>query len=236
MNDRTTKQALITGASSGIGKATALAFAAAGINLALVSRESENLEAVAATAREFGVKAQAYPLDLAKIEQVQSGISAIAAQFGPVDILVNSAGMGYTGSLTETPLTDWQNVLDLNLTSVWQCILGILPGMRDRRSGIIINVSCRLPNWGAYSVSKFGLMALSKTLAAEERARGIRVTAICPGSVNTPMWDTESVQADFDRTAMLTPEIVAQSILHAVQLPASAVIEEITLMSNAGVL
>ncbi len=241
MNDRTTKQALITGASSGIGKATALAFAAVGINLALVSRESENLEAVAAAAREFGVKAEAYPLDLAKIEQVQSGISAIAAQFGAVDILVNSAGMGYTGSLTETPLADWQKVLDLNLTSVWQCILGILPGMRDRRSGIIINVSSiagtqTFPNWGAYCVSKFGLMALSKTLAAEERAGGIRVTAICPGSVNTPMWDTESVQADFDRSAMLTPEIVAQSILHAVQLPANAVIEEITLMSNAGVL
>ena len=241
MNDRTTKQALITGASSGIGKATALAFAKAGINLALVSRKSENLEAVATAAREFGVKAEAYPLDLAKIEQVQSGISAIASQFGPVDILVNSAGMGYTGSLTETSLTDWQNVIDLNLTSVWQCILGILPGMRDRKSGIIINVSSIagsqvFPNWGAYCVSKFGLMALSKTLAAEERAGGIRVTAICPGSVNTPMWDTESVQADFDRTAMLTPEIVAQSILHAIQLPASAVVEEITLMSNAGVL
>ena len=241
MNDRTTKQALITGASSGIGKATALAFAKAGINLALVSRESENLEAVAAAAREVGVKAEAYPLDLAKIEGVQSSIRAIAAQFGTVDILVNSAGMGYTGSLTETALADWQKVLDLNLTSVWQCILGILPGMRDRKSGIIINVSSIagsqvFPNWGLYCVSKFGLMALSKTLAAEERAHGIRVTAICPGSVNTPMWDTDTVQADFDRTAMLTPEIVAQSILHAVQLPTSAVIEEITLMSNAGVL
>ena len=238
MNHPTTKQALITGASSGIGKATALAFAAEGINLALVSRESENLEAVAAAAREVGVKAEAYPLDLAKIEQVQSSISAIAAQLGAVDILVNSAGMGYTGSLTETSLADWQNVLDLNLTSVWQCILGVLPSMRDRGSGIIINVSSiagiqTFPNWGAYCVSKFGLMALSKTLAAEERARGIRVTAICPGSVNTPMWDTETVQSDFDRSAMLTPEIVAQSILHAVQFPASAVIEEITLMSNA---
>ncbi|WP_373533877.1 SDR family oxidoreductase [Microcoleus sp.] len=241
MNDRTTKQALITGASSGIGKATALAFAAEGINLALVSRESEKLEAVAAAAREVGVKAEAYPLDLAKIEQVQSGISAIASQFGPVDILVNSAGMGYTGSLTETSLADWQSVLDLNLTSVWQCILGVLPSMRDRGSGIIINVSSiagsqTFPNWGPYCVSKFGLMALSKTLAAEERSRGIRVTVVCPGSVNTPMWDTNTVQADFDRTAMLTPEIVAQSILHAVQLPASAVIEEITIMSNAGVL
>jgi len=241
MNHSTTKQALITGASIGIGKATALAFAACGINLALVSRESENLEAVAAAAREVGVKAEAYPLDLAKIEQVQSSISAIAAQLGAVDILVNSAGMGYTGSLAQTSLADWQNVLDLNLTSVWQCILGVLPSMRDRGSGIIINVSSiagiqTFPNWGPYCVSKFGLMALSKTLAAEERARGIRVTAICPGSVNTPMWDTDTVHADFDRSAMLTPEIVAQSILHAVQLPPSAVIEEITLMSNAGVL
>ena len=241
MNHPTTKQALITGASSGIGKATALAFAAEGINLALVSRESENLEAVAAAAREVGVKAEAYPLDLAKIEQVQSSISAIAAQLGAVDILVNSAGMGYTGSLAETSLADWQNVLDLNLTSVWQCILGVLPSMRDRGSGIIINVSSIagiqiFPNWGPYCVSKFGLMALSKTLAAEERARGIRVTAICPGPVNTPLWDTDTVQADFDRSAMLTPEIVAQSILHAVQLPASAVIEEITLMPNAGIL
>ena len=175
MNHPTTKQALITGASSGIGKATALAFAAEGINLALVSRESENLEAVAAAAREVGVKAETYPLDLAKIEQVQSSISAIAAQLGAVDILVNSAGMGYTGSLTETSLADWQNVLDLNLTSVWQCILGVLPSMRDRGSGIIINVSSiagiqTFPNWGPYCVSKFGLMALSKTLAAEERA------------------------------------------------------------------
>jgi short-subunit dehydrogenase len=241
MDYPTAKQALITGASSGIGKATALAFAKAGINLGLVSRGSEKLAAVAAAARELGVKAEAYPLDLAKIDRVQSDISAIAAQFGEVDILVNSAGMGYTGSLTETSLADWQRVLDLNLTSVWQCIQGVLPSMRDRGSGIIINVSSIagsqvFPNWGAYCVSKFGLMALSKTLAAEERARGIRVTAICPGSVNTPLWDTDTVQANFDRTAMLTPEMVADSILHAVQFPANAVVEEITLVSNAGVL
>lgn len=241
MNYPTGKQALITGASSGIGKATALAFAKAGIDLALVSRGSEKLAAVAAAARELGVKAEAYPLDLAKIDRVQSDISAIAAQFGDVDILVNSAGMGYTGSLGETSLADWQRVLDLNLTSVWQCIQGVLPSMRDRGSGIIINVSSIagsqvFPNWGAYCVSKFGLMAMSKTLAAEERACGIRVTAICPGSVNTPLWDTDTVQADFDRTAMLTPEMVADSILHAVQFPASAVVEEITLVSNAGVL
>jgi short-subunit dehydrogenase len=240
MNHPKNKQALITGASSGIGKATALIFAKAGINLALVSRSPEKLEAVAVAARLTGVKAEAYPLDLAKLDQVRSGISAIAAEFGPIDILVNNAGMGYTGNLADIPLGDWQQVFDLNVTSVLQCIQGILPGMRDR-GGTIINVvsiagSQVFPNWGAYCASKFALLALSKTLAIEERQHGIRVTAICPGSVNTPIWDTETVQANFDRAAMLTPEIVAESILHTVQLPSSAVIEELTLMSHAGVL
>jgi short-subunit dehydrogenase len=130
-------------------------------------------------------------------------------------------------------------VLDLNLTSVFQCIQGVLPGMRERASGTIVNVVSIagqqvFPNWGAYCVSKFGLMALSKALAAEERQNGIRVTAICPGSVNTPLWDTETVQADFDRSAMLTPEIVAESILQIVMLPQQAVIEELTLMPHGG--
>jgi len=235
----TEKRALITGASSGIGEATALAFAKAGIHVALVSRSQAKLEAVAEQARKAEVKAQAYPLDLSQIEQVKSGIKAIAADFGPIDILVNSAGMGYTNSMLNTPLADWQRVIDLNLTSVFQCIQGILPLMRDRSQGTIINVVSIagkqvFSDWGVYSVSKFGLMALSKALAVEERNHGIRVTAICPGSVNTPIWDTESVQADFDRSAMLTPEIVAQSILYTALAPSSAVIEELTLMPSAG--
>jgi NADP-dependent 3-hydroxy acid dehydrogenase YdfG len=239
VNSATEKVALITGASSGIGEATAKAFASAGIHLALVSRSQEKLDGVVRAASEAGVKAKAYALDLAEVEQVREKIGAIAADFGPIDILVNNAGMGYTSTVMETPLADWQRVIDLNLTSAFGCIQGILPMMRDRRSGTIINVVSiagkqTFPGWGAYCVSKFGLMALSKTLAAEERAHGIRVTAICPGSVNTPIWDTETVQADFDRAAMLTPEIVAQWILHAALLPESAVIEELTLMPNAG--
>ena len=234
-------RAIITGASSGIGKATALAFAKAGLDLALVSRSPEKLESVAAVARETGVKAKVYPLDLAQISQVKEKMSAIAADFGPIDILVNNAGMGYTGTLSETPLSDWLQVMNINLTSVFQCILGILPTMRDRGKGTIINVASvagkePFPNWGAYSVSKAGLIALSKTLAAEERTHGIRVTAICPGAVNTELWDTETVHLDFDRSAMLTPEIVAQSILHTALLPDQAVVEELILMPNAGVL
>jgi NADP-dependent 3-hydroxy acid dehydrogenase YdfG len=174
-----------------------------------------------------------------QVEQVREKIAAIATSLSPIDILVNNAGMGYTGALADMPLADWQRVLTLNLTSVFQCIQGILPTMRARQQGTIINVSSIagqqvFPEWGAYCVSKFGLVALSKTLAAEERQHGIRVVTISPGSVNTPIWDTDTVHADFDRASMLTPETVAQSILYTALLPQEAVVEELTLMPNAG--
>jgi short-subunit dehydrogenase len=242
MNYKSSKnRAAITGASSGIGKATALAFARAGIDVALVSRSREKLQAVVKEAQALGVQAKAYVVDLAKVENVRTEMEAIAADFAPIDILVNNAGMGYTGTLDETPLGDWQKVLDLNLTSVFQAIVGILPSMRDRGKGTIVNVASiagktPFPGWGAYSVSKAGLIALSKTLAAEERPNGIRVVTFSPGAVNTPIWDTETVSADLDRAAMLTPEIVAQSILHTALLPDGAVIEEMTLMPSGGAL
>lgn len=233
------RYALITGASSGIGKATALTFARAGIHLVLVSRDQVKLQEVASLAADFGVNVKIHCLDLAQVDQVQGVIAAIVAGFGPVSILVNCAGMGYTGSLAQTSLTDWQQVLNLNLTSVFQCIQGVLPTMRQHQQGTIINVtsvagSQVFPEWGAYCVSKFGLTALSKTLAVEERANGIRVVMIAPGAVNTGIWDTNSVQADFDRALMLTPEMVADSILHAALLPAQAVIEELKIMPNVG--
>ena len=239
MSSSVNRRALITGASSGIGKATALAFAKVGIDLALVSRSQDKLETVAKEAKEAGVEAQAYAVDLAQTSQVRDKIKAIATEFGPIEIMVNNAGIGYTAPLSETPLADWQQVIDINLTSPFECIQAILPTMRDRGSGTILNVISIggkqiFPHWGAYCASKFGLMALTKTLAAEERANGIRVTALCPGSVNTSLWDTKTVRADFDRNAMLTPEIVAESILHAATVPNIGVVEELTIMPNIG--
>jgi NADP-dependent 3-hydroxy acid dehydrogenase YdfG len=232
-------RALITGASSGIGRATALQFAKAGIHLALVSRSKDKLDALATEVRELGVEASVYPLDLALVDQVKDAIGAIATDFGAIDILVNNAGIGYTGDLLTTSLADWQQVMNLNLTSILQCIQGVLPGMRERHQGTIINIASvagyhAFPGWGAYNVSKAGLIALSKTLAAEERANGIRVTIISPGAVNTPIWDTETVQADFDRSRMLTPDVIAQTILHVALLPSHAVVEEMTVMPSAG--
>ncbi|MCA2720218.1 MULTISPECIES: SDR family oxidoreductase [Microcystis] len=235
------QRALITGASSGIGKETALAFAKAGINLVLIGRNQQKLATVAAMAADLGVSAQAYPLDLADISEVATRIAKIAQESGPIDILINNAGMGYTNPLADTPLSDWQRVIDLNLTSVYQCVQGILPAMRQQGGGTIINVSSIaadnfFPDWGAYSVSKAGLVAFSRILAIEERANAIRVTIITPGAVNTPIWDSDSVKADFDRSAMLTPDIIAQAILQAVLLPKQAVVETMTIMPSAGAL
>ncbi|MBD2090566.1 SDR family oxidoreductase [Microcoleus sp. FACHB-1515] len=229
---------LITGAGSGIGHATAIAFAQAGFHLVLVGRSIAKLEAVAAKAQSFGVTAQAVSIDLAEVETVKAKLQAIDA---PIDVLINNAGMGYTNTLLDTSLEDWQQVMTLNLTSVFQCIQAFLPQMRDRKRGTIVNIASiaaanAFPGWGAYSVSKAALVALSKTLAVEERSHGIRVVSISPGSVNTPIWDTDTVQADFDRAQMLTPEMVAQTILHTVLLPAQAVIEDLTIAPSAGAL
>lgn len=230
--------ALITGASSGIGKATAMAFAEAGIDLALVSRSQAGLESVAAAVAHTKVSVKLYPLDLSIVDQVGPAIGQIAEERS-VDFLVNSAGIAYTGDLLTTSLRDWQQVLDLNLTSVFQCIQAVLPAMRRCQRGTIINVASiaarnAFPGWGAYSVSKAGLVSLSKVLAVEERSHGIRVVVITPGAVDTPLWET--IQEDFDRTQMLTPDIVAQSILHTALLPPQAVVDELIVMPSAGAL
>ncbi|MGD1904300.1 MAG: SDR family oxidoreductase [Geitlerinemataceae cyanobacterium] len=239
MSDFNGKYALVTGASSGIGRAIALVLAKAGADLILVSRSMDKLEKVAEEVRACGVSAHIYAIDLADVANVREKVAAIGDRH-PIDILVNNAGMGYTGNLDDMPLESWQTIMDLNVTSVFQCVQALLPGLRERNGAIVNVVSVAgqqvFPGWVGYCTSKFALMALSRGIAAEERANGIRVTAICPGSVNTPIWDTDTVDADFDRNAMLTPETVAEAVLGVLSLPDSAVVEELTLMPSAGVL
>lgn len=240
MNSLGAKRATITGANSGIGRETAIAFANAGVEVALVGRNRDKLEAVRA---EIGslVRAKVYTIDLAQLDGVETAMAEAAADFGGVDILVNNAGMGYTNPLSETSLADWQRVIDLNLTSVFLCIKALLPGMRSQGKGTIINVASvaaeqSFPGWGCYSASKAALAALSRILAAEEKANGIRAVTISPGAVNTPLWDTETVKIDLDRQTMLSPQVVAQSIVHAALLPDGAAVEAMTLMPSTGAL
>ncbi|MGA1262275.1 MAG: SDR family oxidoreductase [Prochlorothrix sp.] len=247
MTSPTQKHALITGASRGIGRSTALAFAQAGIDLVLVGRSQGELASVAELAQhaaqqaQTSIQVQVAALDLVDLPQVKPRIAQLCDQYGPIDILVNNAGMGYTGPLGDMPLEDWQQVLNLNLTSVFLCIQGALPTLRSRDYSTIINISSiaahqAFPDWGAYSVSKAGLVALSQAIAVEERCHGVRVTVVTPGATNTGLWDTETVQADFDRGQMLHPDTIARSILHVALAPAGSVVESVVVTPSAGAL
>lgn len=233
----TGKKAIVTGASSGIGKEVALRLIQAGAQVSLVSRNPDRLF----TELPEGSNAKAYAIDLGGITKVSEQNQAIITEQGGIDILINNAGVAYIGELIDMPLEEWQKLLDLNLTSVFQCLQAVLPTMRSQKSGTIVNVASiaakqGFPNWGAYCASKFAVLGLTQALAAEEQPHGIKVMSICPGSVNTPLWDTlgDKVPPSFNRAAMLSSATVADSIMTLVNLPTDAIINDLVLMPNAG--
>lgn len=238
------KRAIVTGASRGIGNAVAIALLRAGVSVALLSRQATAAAQVLETeAIAHGTKVVGIPTDLLAFDRIEAQVAAAIAALEGTDILINNAGAVLVADVANTSLSDWQRLLDLNLTSAFLCARAVLPTLRSQGSGTILNVASiaakqGFPGWGAYSASKFGLLGLTQSLAAEERARGIRVMAICPGAVSTALWDDlpPETAAQFDRTLMLTPEIVAQAILSLLALPPEAVVTEFTLMSRAGVL
>jgi NAD(P)-dependent dehydrogenase (short-subunit alcohol dehydrogenase family) len=230
------KRVIVTGASSGIGKEVALRLLQSGAQVSLVSRNPDRiLHELPA-----GSNAKGYAIDLGDISQVSAKIQAIVADMGGVDILINNAGMAYIGELIDMPLTEWQKLFDLNLTSIFQCLQATLPTMRSQKSGKVINVASiaakqGFPNWGAYCASKFALLGLTQALMLEEQPHGIKVMSICPGSVDTPLWDTlgDKVPPSFNRAAMLSPATVADAIMTLVNLPADAMINDFVIMPNA---
>jgi len=154
-------------------------------------------------------------------------------------VVVNNAGAAYTGSLAAMPLEQWQWLLQLNLTSVFQVCQAVLPGLRQRGGGHIINVSSHaarnaFPDWGAYCAGKAALASLSRCLAEEERSHGVRICTLTLGSVNTPLWDSETVVSSFDRRAMLPADQAAEALLVLAQQPPTQVVEDLTLMPTAG--
>jgi NADP-dependent 3-hydroxy acid dehydrogenase YdfG len=231
------KKAIVTGASSGIGKEVALRLLQAGAEVSLVSRHPDQI----LSELPVGSKAKGYAIDLGDITQVSTKIQAIVAEMGGVDILINNAGMAYIGEVIDMPLTEWQKLFDLNLTSIFQCLQATLPTMRSQKSGTIINVASiaakqGFPNWAAYCASKFALLGLTQAVAAEEQPHGIKVMSICPGSVDTALWDTlgDKVPPSFNRAAMLRPATVAEAIMTLVNLPADAMINDYVIMPDGG--
>lgn len=230
---------VLTGASGGIGQATAQQLATAGFTLALVGRSTVGLEQALEQVHKVGGRAATFVQDLTQYDQLPDLVQRITTELGPITGLVNNAGIVQVSSLATTSLTDWERVIATNLTAVFALTQQIIPHLKAHGEGVIVNLASvaglqTFPEWGAYCASKFGLVALSRTLAQELKPFGIRVMTLCPGAVDTDLWET--FESSFDRTKMLSPESVAQLVTLAFTLPPTAVLEEVRLMPSAGTL
>lgn len=233
------KVAIVTGASKGIGKAIAVALADAGAKIVLAARTPQTVEDVAAELRETGANATAVPTDVTDIDAVQNLVQRTLETYQNLDILINNAGSGKFGTVTDFDPSDWDNVINSNLKGVYLCAKYALPHLLAQGGGQIINVlsiaaKVAFPASSAYCAAKAGALALTKVLAAEVRDQNIRVTAVLPGSVETPFWDDIPQHPDFEK--MLKPEHVANAVLSVCQQPVGMVTEEIVVMPPLGIL
>jgi 3-oxoacyl-[acyl-carrier protein] reductase len=194
MFDLTGKVALVTGASQGIGRTTALALSRAGARVALAARNAEKLSAIEAEIASAGAEALAIPMDVADADQVKSGFKRAMEKFGRLDILVNNAAVTRDGLAIRMKLDDWDAVLRTNLTGAHLCAQQALGVMLRQRSGRIINVTSVVAETGNagqsnYVAAKAGLIGLTRALAVEVASRGITVNAVAPGFIVSPMTD-----------------------------------------------
>ena len=230
--------ALITGASRGIGRRTAELLAQQGWNLLLTARSADQLEQLAAQLSSKGVSVATAAIDLTQSDGIAAAMAGLLQQGETPSVLINNAGAAYTGDLLAMPIERWQWLLQLNLTSVMQVCSAVVPSMREN-GGLVINISSHaarnaFPQWGAYCVSKAALASFTRCLAEEERANGIRACTLTLGAVNTPLWDAETVQSDFDRRAMLSVDQAAETLANLAMQPSNQLIEDLTLMPAAG--
>lgn len=233
------KVAVITGASKGIGKAIAIALGGAGAKVVLAARTQKDVEKVAADLRDTGVDALAVPTDVTNPQAVQNVIQRTMDTYKNLDILINNAGSGIFGNVVDFELSDWDSVINSNLKGTFLCVKYALPHLLTQGGGEIINVlsiaaKVAFQASGAYCAAKAGALALTKVLAAEVRHQNIRVTAVLPGSVETPFWDDIPEHPNFEQ--MLKPEHVANVVLSICQQPIGMVTEEIVVMPPHGIL
>ena len=204
----------------------------------LIARSGDELEVLAQSCRGCGGEVACQRLDLTNPDSIAPQVAALLQQGEPPSVLINNAGAAYTGDLLGMPLSRWQWLLQLNLTSVFQVCAAVVPSMRNG-GGLVINISSHaarnaFPQWGAYCVTKAALASFTRCLAEEERGNGIRACTLTLGAVNTPLWDAESVQSDFDRHAMLSVDQAAEALISLVEQPSNQVIEDLTLMPATG--
>jgi len=226
------KTALITGASSGIGRATALLFAKEGALVILTARHLYELKIVETEIKNNNGKAESFVMDITNREQVKNTINEIIKKHNKIDILVNSAGIVVWGSIMDCTYKDFDEQVQLNLTGSFNVVKEISPYMIRQKSGSIINIitsTVKKTKAGrvAYAASKYGQAGLSNAVHEDLKGKGISVVAIYPNKTDTPIHDPYMSKDDPRRKTMIKPEQVAKVILEAALIPASRDIKEL---------
>jgi len=236
------KVILITGASSGIGEATARLLASKGAKVLLGARRTDRLEKIVAEIRAAGGTAECCTLDVTSLEEMKAFAAFAVEKLGPINVLVNNAGIMPLSPLHELKIDEWNRMIDVNVRGVLHGIAAVLPEMRARKSGHIINVSSIgghqvWPACAVYSGTKFAVLAISEGLRLENQ--DVRVTVISPGVVESELADTISdpsaraAMQDFRKIA-LTSDAIGRAIAYAIEQPADVDVNEIIVRPTAG--
>lgn len=216
--------AVVTGASSGIGAATARALAARGTTVVAVARRGDRLAEVVAACRETAPSSEAQVCDLADEEAGRAVLRGVSDRLGPIEVLVNNAGMPMRRRVDVLSMDDVRAVLQLNYLTPVALTLEVLPGMLERRRGTIVNVSSlvgRLGNGGeaAYSASKAALCGFTESASVELAGSGVEIRLILPGPIDTEIWDVPGQDTSFYDGERLAPELVADAIVASLEGP-----------------
>ncbi len=230
------KVAIVTGASRGIGACVAHGLAEDGFSLALTARSKDGLEKVAAEIRQKkydGIQVHTFPCDVSDSKAINEMVSLVVSKLGRIDLLVNNAGMGKTGTLAISP-EEFDEVLAVNLKGPFALLKSVVPTMKNQGGGTIINVASRagkigFAGWGAYAASKFGMVGLGESLYRELSPMGIRVTTLCPSWVDTDMAKVST----FPANQMLSPEDILKSIRYIMSLSPAASVKELMIECRA---
>jgi NAD(P)-dependent dehydrogenase (short-subunit alcohol dehydrogenase family) len=219
------KVAIVTGASSGIGKAISFKLAASGVKLALVARTSEKLDSVIKDIKNQGAEAISVLADLTKSSNVEAMVRKVVEKYGQVDILINCAFWGPPGSLEQTTEEFWDHTLDTTLKAPFLCTRAVVPYMRRQGGGRIVNIGSKAGKVGednrtAYCAAKWGLEGLSAALSEELTRDNIHVHLISPAATNTPFWPGSGAKLTPEILArFVPPETIAEAVVWVIQQP-----------------
>ena len=229
------KIAIVTGAARGIGRATAIELLEAGFFTALCSRSQESAASLETHISSFAGNFMISSVDISIEEKIEGFISSVAEKKGRIDVLINNAGVVYTGPVEKTDTEQWDEMMAVNARGTFLMVKHSLPLMP--RGGHIVNIGSNaskkgFPGWAAYCASKFAVLGFTNSLREELRDRGIKVSAVLPGPTKTDVWD--SLGGKWDRTKMMSPEVTAKTVLSVINQPPGANIDEIDIVPSTG--